>query len=150
MVLGRGRLPKIDRKVFAELSHSNGVQAVKVPVSDAVWSTWRRYCDALGISMGIGVAGLIFDELDSVVDGGSVGEGVFATQVTARAAERTSRLDVRQRELDTVPSVSKRKRSTSGDGSGASGRSEGPAVRSRPVSPVSRSAVTNGVPAARV
>ena len=99
MVLGRGRLPKIDRKVFAELSHSNGVQAVKVPVSDAVWSTWRRYCDALGISMGIGVAGLIFDELDSVVDGGSVGEGVFATQVTARAAERTSRLDVRQREL---------------------------------------------------
>ena len=101
MVLGRGRLAKIDRRVFAELSRSNSVQAVKVPVSDAVWSTWRRYCEALEISMGSGVAGLIFDELETVIDAANVGEGVFATQVTVQAAERASRLDVRQRELDT-------------------------------------------------
>ena len=58
MALDRGTLAKIDRRVFAELSHTAGVQAVKVPVSDAVWSTWRRYCDAIDLSMGEAVAGL--------------------------------------------------------------------------------------------
>ena len=41
--LDRGTLARIDRRVFVELDHSDGVQVVKVPVSDAVWSTWRRY-----------------------------------------------------------------------------------------------------------
>ncbi len=62
MGLDRGTLAKIDRKAFAELNHADGVQAVKVPVSDAVWSTWRRYCEAMGLSMGEGVAGLILDD----------------------------------------------------------------------------------------
>ncbi len=97
MGLDRGSLAKIDRKVFAELDHADGVQAVKVPVSDAVWSAWRRYCEAMGLSMGNGVAGLILDELESVVDGGNAGVGVFARQ----AEERVSDLDARERELDT-------------------------------------------------
>jgi hypothetical protein len=101
MVLERGTLTRIDRRVFAELAHTGGVQAVKVPVSDAVWSTWRRYCEAIGLSMGEGVAGLIAHELETVVgDGGDAG-GVFADRVARRVEERASRLDARERELDT-------------------------------------------------
>jgi hypothetical protein len=99
--LDRGRLAKIDRKVFAESDHTDGVQAVKVPVSDAVWSTWRRYCEAMGLSMGEGVAGLIVDELETVVGRTSAGAGVFAEQVAGQVEERTSQQDVRQRELES-------------------------------------------------
>ncbi len=99
MALERGALTRIDRRVFAELAHTGGSQAVKVPVSDAVWSTWRRYCDAIGLSMGEGVAGLIAHELETVVrDGGDAGD-VFADRVARRAEKRASRLDGREREL---------------------------------------------------
>ena len=101
MALERGTLSRIDRRVFAELAHTGGVQAVKVPVSDAVWSTWRRYCEAVGLSMGEGVAGLVARELETVVgDGGDAG-GVLADRVVRRVEERVSRLDARERELDT-------------------------------------------------
>jgi len=101
MVLDRGTLTRIDRRVFTELAHTGGVQAVKVPVSDAVWSAWRRYCEAVGLSMGAGVAGLIAHELETVVgDGGDAGD-VFAAQVVRQVGERASRLDARERELDT-------------------------------------------------
>ena len=104
MALDRGTLSRIDRRVFAELTHAAGVQAVKVPVSDAVWSTWRRYCEAIGVSMGEGVAGLIAHELETVVgDEGDEGDvrDVFAEQVARQVGERASRLDVRERQLDT-------------------------------------------------
>lgn len=68
MALDRGTLARIDRRTFTELNHVTGVQVVKVPVSDAVWSTWRRYCDVLGVTMGQGVAGLISHELATVID----------------------------------------------------------------------------------
>jgi hypothetical protein len=99
MALDRGTLTRIDRRVFAELTHEAGVQAVKVPVSDAVWSTWRRYCEAIGLSMGEGVAGLIAHELETVVGGGGDASGVFAEQVARQAAKRASELDAREREL---------------------------------------------------
>ena len=100
MALDRGTLSRIDRRVFAVLAHATGVQAVKVPVSDAVWSTWRRYCEAIGVSMGAGVAGLIAHELETVVgDAGDVSD-VFAEQVARQAGERASRLDARERELE--------------------------------------------------
>ncbi len=90
MDLDRGTLTRIDRRVFAELNHTGGVQAVKVPVSDAMWSTWRRYCEAIGLSMGEGVAELIAHELETVVsDGGDAGD-VFAEQVARRAKERAA------------------------------------------------------------
>jgi hypothetical protein len=68
MPLDRGTLTRIDHRAFVELDHSDGVQVVKVPVSDALWSTWRRYCDVLGITMGQAVADLIGHELATVVD----------------------------------------------------------------------------------
>ena len=101
MALDRGTLTRIDRRILAELAHTGGVQAVKVPVSDAVWSTWRRYCEAIGLSMGEGVAGLIAHELETVVSDGDDASDVFADQVARQAAKRASELDARERELDT-------------------------------------------------
>ena len=101
MALDRGSLTKIDRRVFAELNHTSGVQAVKVPVSDAVWSTWRRYCEAIGLSMGVAVAWLISHELETVIGANVTGAQMFAEQDQRPAQERASRLDARQRELDT-------------------------------------------------
>jgi len=57
----------IDWRIFAEFDHADGVQLVKVPLSDAVWSTWRRYCDIVGVTMGQGIGGLIAHELVTVV-----------------------------------------------------------------------------------
>ncbi len=102
MALNRGTLSRIDRRVFAELAHTGGSQAVKVPVSDAVWSVWRRYCVAIGVSMGEGVAGLIAHELETVVGAEGDASNVFAEQVARQVGERVSRLDARERELDTL------------------------------------------------
>jgi len=99
MALDRGTLTRIDRRILAELAHTGGSQAVKVPVSDAVWSTWRRYREAIGLSMGEGVAGLIAHELETVVSDGDDASDVFVDQVARQAAKRVSRLDAREREL---------------------------------------------------
>ncbi len=96
MALDRGTLARVDRRVFVELDHSAGVQAVKVPVSDAVWSTWRRYCEALGLTMGQVIAVLIDHELTTVVD--EAPNRVFDLQ--SELEELAGRLDVRERELD--------------------------------------------------
>jgi len=68
MALNRGMLARIDAKLRADLDDTDRVQLVKVPASDAVWSTWRRYCDAVGVPMGRGLAILMHQELASVVD----------------------------------------------------------------------------------
>lgn len=96
MALDRGTLARVDRRVFVELDHSAGVQAVKVPVSDAVWSTWRRYCEALGLTMGQAIAVLVGHELATVV--GEEPDRVFELQSSLE--DRADRLDVRERELD--------------------------------------------------
>ena len=101
MALDRGTLSRIDRRVFAELARAAGVQAVKVPVSAAMWSTWRRYCEAVGLSMGQGVAGLIAHELETVVGDDGDASDVFAEQVARQVGKRASRFDARERELDT-------------------------------------------------
>jgi uncharacterized protein YecA (UPF0149 family) len=115
MALDRGRLAKVDRKVFAELDHANCVQAVKVPVSDAMWSTWRRYCEAMGLSMGEGVAGLILDELETVISADGMRAGAVAEQQSRRAVERAAELDARQNELDTRAEALRRKEAHLGD-----------------------------------
>ena len=100
MALDRGTLAKIDRRLLSDLDHIEGVQLVKVPVSDAVWSTWRRYCDALGISMGRGIAALIHHELRTVVEEDLGKDPVFLTELEHRVAEREAALDARERNLE--------------------------------------------------
>src|SRR5680860_860611 len=92
MSLERRILAKVDRRLFSEMDHSEGVQLVKVPVSDAVWSTWRRYCDAAGVSMGRGLAMLLVHELASVVD-------EDLERLAAKLAEREAGVAAREAEL---------------------------------------------------
>jgi len=60
-------LPKIDKQILSQMDHDERVQLVKVPVSEAVWSIWRRYCDVAGVNMGRGLAVMIHQELATIV-----------------------------------------------------------------------------------
>jgi hypothetical protein len=62
MHLDRGVLAKLDRSLLA-LDLDERFQMVRVPVTPATWSTWKRYCDAAGIAMGRAIAALIDREL---------------------------------------------------------------------------------------
>jgi|GEM_PF-858988 len=117
MTLNRQTLEKIDRRILSQLDHEDGVQLVKVPVSDAVWNTWRRYCDLAGVPMGRGLAILLEQELAAVVDKdlGGVAELVAEREqavsqreeaVSAREAvvdRQQLELEVRERQLATRP-----------------------------------------------
>ncbi len=100
MTLDRGTLAKIDRRLFSELNHTEGIQLVKLRVSDAVWSTWRRYCDAVGVTMGQGIAGLVVHELGTVVGRDGDDGSVFGTEMERRLATRVEDLDARERRLN--------------------------------------------------
>ena len=85
---------------FSELRHTATTQAVKVPLSDAVWSTWRRYCEAIGLTMGEGIAGLIDHELGTVV-GETTGadDPVFAGRDEQQIVAREEAFAIRERDL---------------------------------------------------
>jgi len=95
MSLERRVLAKVDRRLLSELDHEDGMQLVKVPVSDAVWSTWRRYCDAVGVSMGRGVAILLQRELASLVDEDLEG-------LAAKLQDREAGISAREAELTNL------------------------------------------------
>jgi hypothetical protein len=100
MDLDRGTLARIDRRMLSGLGHDESWQMLRVPVSEAMWSTWRRYCAALGISMGRAVAGLIAHELGTFA-AGDVGSGVgLGLDLPEQLAAKAEALDVRERRLD--------------------------------------------------
>jgi len=96
MELDRGALAKIDRRILSGLDHDERYQMVRVPVSEAVWSMWRRYCAA----MGRGVAGLIAHELSTVEASTTGDRAVFAVELQRQLVARAEDLDVRERRLD--------------------------------------------------
>jgi hypothetical protein len=96
MDLERGMLARLDRRLMAGLDREERFQMVRVPVTPATWSTWKRYCDIAGISMGRAISALVDHELAAVV--GETPDRVFDLQ--SGLEERASRLDVRERELD--------------------------------------------------
>ena len=100
MALDRGSLAKIDRRVFAELEHTVATQTVKVPLSDAMWSTWRRYCQAIGLTMGEGIAGLVDQELGALVSEDEPPGAVCAPELERRLVARSEALEIRERRLD--------------------------------------------------
>ncbi len=100
MDLDRGTLAKIDRKVLSGLGLDESWQMVRVPVSAALWSTWQRYCAAVGVSMGRGIAGLIARELQTAVGDGVEGEVVFAAEPDRQLRTRSEALDARDALLD--------------------------------------------------
>ena len=66
MDLERGVLARIDRKLFVGLGQDEAYRMVRVPVAASKWSTWKRYCESAGISMGRAIVALIDRELVSV------------------------------------------------------------------------------------
>jgi peptidoglycan hydrolase CwlO-like protein len=102
MTVDRRILTKVDRRLLSELDHGEGVQLVKVPVSEAVWSTWRRYCDAVGVSMGRGLAALLHQELASVVDEDLEGLASALSERQLSIASRESELSEHEAKLSRM------------------------------------------------
>lgn len=99
MDLDRGVLAKIDRQLLAGMGHDQASRMVRVPVSDAMWATWKRYCAALGVSMGRGIAELIGHELLVAADAEDEA-GVFVDAVESGLLHRSEELDRREKALD--------------------------------------------------
>jgi hypothetical protein len=100
MHLDRGDLAKLDRGLFAALDHDERFQMVRVPVTPATWSTWKRYCDAAGVAMGRAIGALIDHELVAVLDGPSVdGSPVLSPRAEQRLRAREAELDRREADL---------------------------------------------------
>jgi hypothetical protein len=103
MDLDRGKLARIDRKLLAGLGQDETFQMVRVPVTAAKWATWKRYCDAAGISMGRALAALIDHELVSVFDEfNDDDQPVFARDTQEQLAAREEEIIARERELDAA------------------------------------------------
>jgi hypothetical protein len=101
MDLDRGMLARIDRKVVAGLGHEDVYRTVRVSASEATWSTWKRYCDAAGISMGRAIMMLIRNELRSVIAEPVGDEGpVFAGLTEQKLQSRETQIVERERAVD--------------------------------------------------
>ncbi|MEA2000706.1 MAG: SEC-C domain-containing protein [Actinomycetota bacterium] len=102
MDLDRGTLARIDRKLLAGLGDDEAYRTLRVPAIAAKWSTWKRYCDSAGVSMGRAVTMLIDRELLSVF--GDVGVDdlpVFTQRATERLAIREAKIAARERQAET-------------------------------------------------
>ena len=98
----RGIFARIDRKLLAGLCDDEALRTLRVPATAAKWSTWKRYCDAAGISMGRAVAMLIDGELISVFGEHTAGEWpAFAQRAAKDLENREARIEAREHKVDT-------------------------------------------------
>lgn len=100
MTLSRQVLRKIDDALRAEFDQEQGEWMAKVPISGATKVVWQRYCQAVGVGMGEGVALLMLNELASVA-----GEDAerLADRLHSQEAElkgRAQELESREREMN--------------------------------------------------
>ena len=103
MDLDRGTQARLDRRLLAGLDRDERFQMVRVPVTPAKWSTWKRYCDTAGISMGRAFAALIDYELVWVFGDRSNGAmSMFEAQAQRQLADREATLTKREHELDAA------------------------------------------------
>ena len=101
MDMDRGTLARIDRRLLAGLGDDEAYRTLRVPAIAAKWSTWKRYCDSVGVSMGRAVTMLIDRELISVFGDVTGDESpVFAQRATDQLASRAAKIDIREREVD--------------------------------------------------
>ncbi|GBE22680.1 hypothetical protein BMS3Bbin01_02056 [bacterium BMS3Bbin01] len=103
MELDRGTLARVDRKLLAGLGQDETYRMVRLPVSAAKWSTWKRYCESAGISMGRALAAMIDRELVSVF-GDLSGDDlpVLAYKAEEELARREAAVARREGELDAA------------------------------------------------
>jgi hypothetical protein len=86
MTVDRGTLARIDRRLLSQL-HGQGPQLVKVPVSEAAWDVWRRYCRLAGVTMGEGLALLLTHELTIKIEEAAPVDRVLDSWVAARVTD---------------------------------------------------------------
>ena len=99
MDLDRGALANLDRRRLAEFDRDERFQMVRLPVSPAKWSTWKRYCGAAGISMGRAIVTLIDRELTSAADVPGDDSPVLAQRAREQLANREAEIVVRERAM---------------------------------------------------
>lgn len=99
MDLDLGLLAKIDRRLLADLDHLQVSRMVRVPVSDATWATWRRYCAVVGLPMGRAIAELIGHELQRVAGSGET-SAVFMDQLETGVLTTFKEFDDREKRLN--------------------------------------------------
>ena len=102
MGLDRGALANLDRRLLAEFDREEQSQMVRVPVSPAKWSTWKRYCDAAGISIGRAIVALIDRELASVAEISGDDSPVLAQRVSEQLANREAEVADRERAVSAA------------------------------------------------
>ncbi len=101
MNLDRGTLARIDRKLVSGLGDDEAFRTLRVPATAAKWATWRRYCNAAGVSMGRAVAILTDREMLSVFGEHTAGEWpVFAQQVVEELENREARIEAREHKVN--------------------------------------------------
>lgn len=98
MGIERGALSRIDRKLLAGLEADEEWRVARLPVSEALWSAWKRYCSTVGISMGRGLTSLIERELEAVIGGDVDVDLLSETEAQLRRRERA--VDDRERQLE--------------------------------------------------
>ena len=103
MDLERGVLARIDRKLLAGLDQDATYRMVRVPVTASKWSTWKRYCESAGVSMGRAITTLIDRELVSVF-GDHPGDHlpVFSERAEEELARRQEQVARREEEAAVV------------------------------------------------
>lgn len=109
MGIDRGTLSRIDRRLLAELETDEEWRMARLPASEALWSAWNRYCAAIGISMGRGLAALIERELEAVL--GTQADVDLLSEAEAELRSRERAVDDRERQLrEREQSLMKRER----------------------------------------
>ena len=99
MDLDRGALANLDRQLLAESDRDERFHMVRLPVSPAKWSTWKRYCGAAGISMGRAIVTLIDRELTSAADVPGDDSPVLAQRAREQLANREAEIVGRERAM---------------------------------------------------
>ncbi len=103
MDLDRGVLARLDRKLLAGLGQNETYRMVRVPVTAAKWSTWKRYCDSAGVSMGRAIATLLDRELIGVFGDPPVKYSpVFAEKAEEELARRQEQVAHRDEKAAAV------------------------------------------------
>lgn len=143
MTLSRQVLRKIDDSLRAEFDQEQGEWMAKVPISGATKVVWQRYCQAVGVGMGEGVALLMLHELASI-----------AGEDTQRLADRLhiqeAEMKVRAQELtDREKDLRQRERSLSLREGDLEGRKKELAARERNVAAIEHSLAQNLRPSSR-
>ena len=99
MDLDRGTLARIDRRILSGIGTNERYQIVRASISAAMWSTWKRHCAAVRVSMGRGVAGLIAHELGTVIAQDEDDGSVFAAELRRNLGAQVTNLDAGERRI---------------------------------------------------